>query len=229
MALQFLSPGTRSARRSFAMVILTLALAGAGCWPFGGPRRTNTPAPIEAPPVKRPAEAQARDSNDNDHATKKADPLPPPPNIAPAPESPLTPPDLSAGEPIPEPPPPRTPSKPQRSASTLPSQSAEETPNQPTTVPPPETRQTVPRLTRFLSEEERWEYNRELDALLLKVNQTVAVLHQRSLSGEQMTMLDRVRTFARQAAEARDSDLVTSLGLAKRAALLSEELERSTR
>jgi hypothetical protein len=46
----------------------------------------------------------------------------------------------------------------------------------------------------------------------------------KSLNGEQSEIADRIRTFEKQAEQAREQDLVTAVNLAKRADLLAQDL-----
>ena len=99
-------------------------------------------------------------------------------------------------------------------------------PESPPTVANPA---AAPRLTQLLSKEKQWEYNREIDNLLLAVNGILDKLEKRPLAEDEMDLLGRVRAFAQQTTETRKVDLVTARSLARRAELLARELEQSTR
>ncbi len=224
--MRSLSPLPRSeqgsrGRRWPAVSLLALALASAGCWPFASSRSAevpvpHAPAPAPKPPENRPAKAPAAEENG-------AAELPAPPNVEPEVQPAPQVPALGTAD-SEVPPPPKPSRAPRRPAAPASPPEAEAPPAEP--AEPPD---NLPRLTQFLSEQERWEYNREIDTLLGQIHQTMDALGQRPLSQEQMEVLDRVRTFVRQASEARKVDLVTARSLARRAMLLAQDLVKSTR
>jgi len=85
-----------------------------------------------------------------------------------------------------------------------------------------------PQLAPLLSAEERSRYAVETAASLARARRRVAAIDQRKLSGDQEARLNRIRTFIEQASLLRNSDLVTAHGLARRADVLSRELDEST-
>jgi hypothetical protein len=200
-------------------LLLVLVLAAVGCWPFGSSRSAEIPVP-RAPEVPEPPEDTpvASPSAEESGAVE----LPAPPEVEPDVEPQAPVPALTAADPEVSPPPKPAPAPSRPAAPDSP----------PETGPPPakpaEPPETLPRLTQFLSEEEQWEYNREIDSLLVQIHETMGALGQRPLSQEQMEVLDRVRTFVRQASEVREADLITARSLARRAMLLTQELQKST-
>jgi hypothetical protein len=149
--------------------------------------------------------------------------VPAPPKVDEEIQPPVTPPLVTETQEPPAPPPEPKP----KPASTA---------KRPVTAPKPlgETKPVpepslVPKLTQLLSEEEQWEYNREIDEKLLAISQTLATLEKRPLKAEQMEVLARVRAFAEQTTKTREVDLITARSLVRRAELLAQDLEASTR
>jgi len=100
----------------------------------------------------------------------------------------------------------------------------------PVAPPPPPVKLLAPppQLAPLLSAEERSRYAVETAASLARARRRVAAMDQRKLSGDQEARLNRIRTFIEQASLLRNSDLVTAHGLARRADVLSRELDEST-
>jgi hypothetical protein len=71
------------------------------------------------------------------------------------------------------------------------------------------------------------EYNRSFDDSLARVRTILAVAAGRKLTAQQAGIVARIRTFMRQAEQARQQDLVTAVGLARRADLLAQDLSAS--
>ena len=67
-------------------------------------------------------------------------------------------------------------------------------------------------------------YNRSIDESLDRVRRAVAVLAAKSLSAEQNEKLNQIRTFEKQAEQARPQDLVAAAQLAHRADVLAQDL-----
>jgi hypothetical protein len=158
-----------------------------------------TPPPPQARP-KPPAEATTT--------------LPAPPKIEGDPSNEL-PPRISTAMPeVPEPPKPTPPAR--RSA---PPARAVTAPPQPPAEQPP-----TPRLGQIFTANESREYNRELNEKLERVRKNLAILAGKNLNGEQVEIVNRIRTFQIQAEQAREQDLVTAVNLARRADLLAQDL-----
>jgi hypothetical protein len=101
----------------------------------------------------------------------------------------------------------------------------------PKPVPPPATgpespvaTTPPPRLGQIFTAKQIREYNRSLDDSLNRVKKTLAVVERRNLNAEQREIAGRIRTFQRQAEDARNQDLVTAVSLARRADLLAQDL-----
>ena len=116
-------------------------------------------------------------------------------------------------EPPPVPPPPRRPPV----ATTPPK------PAPPPVTPPPET-PAPPKLGQIFTADQLRDYNRAIDESLDRVRRTLAAVAGKNLTAEQGEIADRIRTFQRQAEQAREQDLVTAVSLARRADLLATDL-----
>ena len=95
----------------------------------------------------------------------------------------------------------------------------------PKAPPPPQLEPLpTPRLGQIFTAEQLREYNRTLDESLERVRRTLAAIAGRSLNAEQTEAANRIRTFLRQAEQAREQDLVTAVNLARRADVLAQDL-----
>jgi len=81
-----------------------------------------------------------------------------------------------------------------------------------------------PKLAQIFSPEQARDYNRALDESLENVRKALSAVSGKTLNAEQSDMANRIRTFAKQAEQAREQDLVTAVSLAKRADLLAKDL-----
>lgn len=117
--------------------------------------------------------------------------------------------------PLPAPPKPAPPKKPAVAAAPKPA-----TPSLPPEPEPP----AVPRLGQIFTQEQTREYNRSLDESLERVRKALAAIGNRTLTAEQSQIADSIRTFQRQAEQAREQDLLTAVNLARRADLLAKDL-----
>jgi len=161
---------------------------------------------------------------------KKAKPVaytppPPRPRVKPSPP-PLLPagPDVVADVALPTslplyiptiPEPPRPPRPKQPPVATGPK--APSTPSTDPVVP-------APRLSQIFTAEEITNYNRDLDESLDRVRKALGYLVRKTLSKQDGQTVERIRTFQRQAEQARQEDLVTAVSLARRADLLAQDL-----
>lgn len=181
-------------------LVLAAALASSSC--FFGHHQQHTrvfipPQPPAAEPVKETAPV-----------------LPAPPAVAAsaaatdAPEVPV--PSTVVLTPPPPAPPKRPPTPPPKVQATAPA------PEPPATV--------APRLGQIFTPGQLKEYNRTLQESFARVDKALARLNGKRLSPEQSETADRIRTFRKQAEQAREQDLVTAVSLAKRADLLAKDL-----
>jgi hypothetical protein len=185
-----------SRRNSTLPVILALAMASSSCL-FQKKRVAFIPPPVRA--AAKPV--------------NQASALPDPPLIAgnPAENIPQAPASLPD---VPPPPAPRSP--PRR-------------PPVATTPPKPTVTQTqpeapAPRLGQLFTPDQQREYNRSLDESLERVKRALSIVSGKSLNAEQSEIANKIRTFQKQAEEARDQDLLTAVTLAKRADVLAQDL-----
>jgi hypothetical protein len=94
----------------------------------------------------------------------------------------------------------------------------------PTPPPVPDVTQPPPRLGQIFTAEQLREYNRNLDESLERVRKVLAMVGGRTLNRDLTEVVDRIQTFQRQAEQARETDLVTAVNLARRADLLAQDL-----
>jgi hypothetical protein len=110
----------------------------------------------------------------------------------------------------------------------------------PVTIPPAETPRTppparsseapAPSLGEMVTNADREETSRHIDAALDRARKNLAVLANHSLTAEQTKNVERVGILSRQAREARAAnDLVTARNLADRAEVLSQDLLKSVK
>jgi hypothetical protein len=93
----------------------------------------------------------------------------------------------------------------------------------PVAVEPP----ANPRLGQIFTADQLRDYNRAFDDSMARVRTILAVAAGRKLTSQQTGIVARVRTFMQQAEQARQQDLVTAVGLARRADLLAQDLSAS--
>lgn len=84
--------------------------------------------------------------------------------------------------------------------------------------------ETAPRLGQIFTPDQLRDYNRTLDESLDRVRRALAVVAGKNLNAEQGEIANRIRTFQKQAEQAREQDLVTAVSLARRADLLAQDL-----
>jgi hypothetical protein len=159
---------------------------------------------------------------------------PPPARSSPQPQTPVeaalppAPPDIQ-GDPmaaLPELPPtvpqtldpPRPVPPPRRGSAPAPPKAAAAGSVQPADTPAP------PQLGQIFTPDQAREYNRILNESLERVRKNMAVVAGKNLNAEQSEIANRIRTFERQAEQAREQDLVTAVSLARRADLLAQDL-----
>lgn len=177
--------------------VLVLSVGTGGCWFRKPPRTFVPPTPVA---ISIPEELEE---------------IPPPPDVTLNLTATLPPVPATLGD-YPGPPVTPTNGRPRRPGlgPSKPAQ-VEETP---IPVTPP------PKLGQLYTPEQRRDYNRAIDESLDRVRRTLAVASRKSLNSELSETVARIRTFQRQAEDARDQDLVTALNLAKRADVLAQDL-----
>jgi hypothetical protein len=99
----------------------------------------------------------------------------------------------------------------------------------PKPAPPPVAVEPAPspRLGQIFTADQLRDYNRAFDDSLARVRTTLAVAAGRKLTPQQTGIVARIRTFMMQAEQARQQDLVTAVGFARRADLLAQDLSAS--
>jgi hypothetical protein len=142
------------------------------------------------------------------------EPMPPPPEVAGAgwdigqnPPPGVVPPIEIPDRPVPVP-------KPKPRAGTLPPDPA------PAATP-------VPQLGQLLTDDQVREYSGELDQALKQTAAILGSVGRRALTRNQRSLAERARSLVGQAEAQRSMDLLTARNLAKRALILSQELQRT--
>jgi hypothetical protein len=177
---------------------LTAMLSTSSCFFKKGPRAFNPP-PIYAKPVPEPKPTVVTLPGEAESG---------PEVMATLPETPRIP-------SLPAPRPPTPPKKPAIAAAPK----AVVTPSEPAPEPI-----AVPRLGQIYTAEQTREYSKTLEESLDRVRRTIAVIEKKSLTPEQSQALEGIRTFQKQAEQAREQDLLTAVNLARRADLLARDL-----
>jgi hypothetical protein len=113
---------------------------------------------------------------------------------------------------LPPPPRPPTPRNPPPAKAAAPIQQP------PPDIPPP------PKITQIFTADQRRELNRAVDESLDRVRKALETLGRKNLAGDQNDVVELIRTFQKQAEQAREQDLVTAVSLARRADLLAKDL-----
>jgi hypothetical protein len=176
-------------------LLLALSLGSTSCW-FHKSARLFVPPPAPPKPVivASPPEVPAAPEIDTESTA-------------------TFPPDLPSTMPSapPPPPPPRRPATAAAPRTT------------PPPAPPPET-PPLPKLGQIFTAAQLREYNQTLDQSLERVRRALAIAAGKNLNPDQSEIVNRIRTFQRQAEQAREQDLVTAVNLARRADLLARDL-----
>jgi hypothetical protein len=102
----------------------------------------------------------------------------------------------------------------------------------PPTAPPkpattgiaPQETPAPPRLAQLFTPEEQRENTRTLDDCLDRVNRALTAVEGKNLTADQKDTVQRIRTFRKQAEQAREQDLMTAVILARRADLRAKDL-----
>jgi hypothetical protein len=179
-------------------VLLVLSLGSTSCW-FRKPPRAFVPPPAQPRPVivTVPPEVPAAPEINADATVTLPSDLPSTMPSAPPPPPPAAPPrrPATAAAPRTTPPP----------------------------APQPET-PSLPKIGQIFTAAQLREYNQILDQSLERVRRALAVAAGKNLNADQSEIVNRIRTFQKQAEQAREQDLVTAVNLARRADLLARDL-----
>jgi hypothetical protein len=92
------------------------------------------------------------------------------------------------------------------------------------TLPAPDAPPTLPRITQILTAQQIRENNQQLDEYLNFVTEALNKAGKRNLTAEQRGIAEQIKTFQKQAVQAREDDLVTAVNYARRADLLAKDL-----
>jgi hypothetical protein len=201
-------------RIAFSLVIL-VALGLSGCW-FGAKKPKVAPAPPvpAVAPTPTAAAKPAIKPEPRPEFDEEAEPeIPPnttPPQIPADPAERLPKPKFPRGK-VPPKPPPAVVTPPAAPAPTTTAQ-----------APP-----AVPQLTVLLTDEQRTQYETDYQSSLQRAHEGLIRVTGFSLSSAQKESVSRIRSFMAQAKELHERDVVTAAQLAKRAAVLSEDLAQS--
>jgi hypothetical protein len=84
----------------------------------------------------------------------------------------------------------------------------------------------APKLGQIFTADQIREYNKDLDDSLERVRRDLTELNKKRLSRDDLVTVERIRTFQKQAEEARLEDLFTAVSLAHRAKDLAQDLLR---
>jgi len=205
------------------LLVLVLSLAMSGCW-FGHkkPKTSSvppTPAPLSTPsPKTKPIEPPS--------VTLPAKPvgsLPQMPEVQPGNAPAETPPPKSVTKPAAR--------KPSKKASSAPAAAtAPPTPASPAQAPAPNAvTPPVPQLAVLLTPEQHNQYEAEYSHDMASAMDGLIHVLESSLSPSQKESMARIRSFMHQAEEAHGRDLATAAQLARRAAVLAQDLVQSQR
>jgi hypothetical protein len=94
-------------------------------------------------------------------------------------------------------------------------------PKAPTTPPD---QPATPKLGPLFTAEQTREYTRDLEDTLERVRRELISLGRKRLNADEVMTVERIRTFQKQAEQARQENLVTAVNLARRADLLAQDL-----
>ena len=75
----------------------------------------------------------------------------------------------------------------------------------------------------FTPEEVR-QNTRTFEESIERVNRALSIMEGKNLTAEQKDIAERIRTYRKQAEQAREEDLLTAVSLARRADLLAKDL-----
>jgi|GEM_PF-1434518 len=201
--------------RAGLTLLLVLSVATSGCW-FGRRKAPKVPVPVTPAPKAAPGPS-----------SKPIEPPPelPPSNSVPTPaETPVTP----SGQTPAEAPPPKPVRKP---AARKPARKTAPVPVPAVTAPPATSAPAaqVPQLGVLLTAEQRNQYEAEYSRDMASAMDGLVHILESALSPAQKESMNRVRSFMRQAEDAHARDLAAAAQLARRAAVLAQDLAQSQR
>jgi hypothetical protein len=178
-------------------LLLVLSLGSTSCW-FRKPPRAFVPPPARPKPVivASPPEMPAAPEIDANATATLPSEVP--------------------GSIMPPAPPPSSPPARRPATAAAPRTTP---PPAPQPEPPP-----LPRLGQIFTAAQLREYNQTLDQSLERVRRALAIAAGKNLNADQSEIVNRIRTFQKQAEQAREQDLVTAVNLARRADLLARDL-----
>ena len=203
-------------RIAAALFLVLVSATLTGCWSFRKKAKQPLP-PLNPPVIVLPVPGTPVDLPPEATTPIKIEPAPPTPEVT------IIKPELP-------PPPEKKPSKaPPKPAAKRPvaAPAPVPSPSVPVQPPPPTTEAPVtqpPQLSELIPDERRAELSREIDQSLERARATLSTASHRTLSRQQEETANRVRTFVRQAEEARSRDISTAVQLARRADLLAQDL-----
>ena len=199
-------------RIAAALFLVLVSATLTGCWSFRKKAKQPLP-PLNPPVIVLPAPGTPMDLPPEATSPIKIEPSPPPPEVT------IIKPELP---PPSEKKPTRAPPKPNARKPVAAPAPAMPAPPVPTVTEAPVTQ--PPQLSELIPDEKRAELSREIDQSLERARATLSIASHRTLSRRQNETANRVRTFIRQAEEARSRDISTAVQLARRADLLAQDL-----
>lgn len=202
-------------------LVLALSLAASGCW-FG--RKKPQAASTPPPPVPASTPAPKTKPIEPPSVTVPAKPvgsLPQMPEVQPANTPAETPPPKPVTKRAVRKPSPKAPSA--TAAATVPPAPASPQPAAAAVTSP------VPQLGVLLTPEQRNQYEAEYSRDMASAMDGLIHVLETSLSPSQKESMTRIRSFMRQAEDAHGRDLATAAQLARRAAVLAQDLVQSQR
>lgn len=192
-------------------LLLLLSFSLGGCW-FGMGRKKPKAPQTPRPPIVAPTPAPKKE-------TGPVTPIETPPELKPQGIPSAAPPVLTEEKPASKPP-----ARKSRRKVAVPTP-----PTAPPAAPAATAPQPVPQLGVLLTAEQRNQYENEYAHDLARAQDGLVRTAGYSLSGAQKESVSRIRSFMRQAEELHARDLATAAQLARRAAVLSQDLAESLR
>jgi hypothetical protein len=180
--------------------ILALSLASTSCWRQKAQARIFTPPPVRPEPAPPDSQQALPDPPAIDADSASAAP---PALVDMMPEIALAVP--AAPKPVVRRPAPVAPPKPAVAGPAAPEPVA-------------------PKLAQMFTPAELRQNTQILNDSLERVNRALAIVEAKNLTADQKEIAERIRTFRKQAEQAREQDLLTAVSLARRADLLAKDL-----
>lgn len=202
-------------------LVLVLLVAMSGCW-FGRKKPQTTSAPPPPAPMAAPKPK-----------TKPAKPIEPPPEtttvkpVQSLPDMPEIKPDTNPLETPPPKPPAKAARKPVKKTTPVPVAANVPTAPPATAPAPAAGAAPVPQLGVLLTPEQRNEYEAAYSRDMTSAMDGLTHVLEHSATAAQKESMTRIRSFMRQAEDAHGRDLATAAQLARRAAVLAQDLLQS--